>query len=103
MVDPEDLVYHGSARPKFFGSFRNTFSWKGLSISANIAYKLGYYFKGSTISYTAPFNNWNGHKAFHRRWKERGEENSRSEEHKSKLKSLMRISYAVYCLTNKKT
>src|SRR3546814_660999 len=49
-VDPEDLVYHGSARPTCFGSFRNTFSWKGLSISSNIAYKLGYYFQGSTIS-----------------------------------------------------
>src|SRR3546814_19925038 len=80
MVDPEDLVYHGSARPTFFGSFRNTFSWKGLSISANIAYKLGYYFKGSTISYTALFNNWNGHKDFNRRWKEPGDENSRTEE-----------------------
>src|SRR3546814_8198852 len=108
MVDPEDLVYHGSARPTFFGSFRNTFSWKGLSISANIAYKLGYYFKGSTISYTALFNNWNGHKDFNRRWKEPGDENStqipsRSEEHTSELQSLMRISYAVFCLKKKNT
>src|SRR3546814_4216431 len=35
------------------------------------------------------------------RWQKRG--SGRSEEHTSELQSLMRISYAVFCLTKKKT
>src|SRR3546814_3325229 len=35
-------------------------------------------------------------------WLPPGEPNARSEEHTSELQSLMRISYAVFCLTKKK-
>src|SRR3546814_10847918 len=43
-----------------------------------------------------------------RRWQDQqsafeGEEQPRSEEHTSELQSLMRISYAVFCLKKKKT
>src|SRR5690606_21294447 len=30
-----DLVFHGSASPTVFGAVRNTFGWKGLSMSFN--------------------------------------------------------------------
>lgn len=37
--------YFGSAVPVYFGSLRNTFRYGALSVSANILYKLGYYFR----------------------------------------------------------
>jgi len=37
--------YFGSAVPVYYGSLRNTFSFGNLSISANVLYKLGYYFR----------------------------------------------------------
>src|SRR3546814_2260606 len=39
----------------------------------------------------------------HSLWQKGGVENARSEEHTSELQSLMRISYAVFCLKKKKT
>ncbi|MGK6342539.1 SusC/RagA family TonB-linked outer membrane protein [Chryseobacterium sp. DT-3] len=41
----EDIIYHGSSRPRNFGALRNTFSFKGISFSANFTYKFGYYFR----------------------------------------------------------
>ncbi|MBT1704907.1 SusC/RagA family TonB-linked outer membrane protein [Chryseosolibacter indicus] len=70
---PEDLVYHGPARPTTFGSIRNTFSWHNLSLSFNISYRLGYYFRRNSISYG---NNLGlgGHGDYYERWKNRGDE-----------------------------
>jgi TonB-linked SusC/RagA family outer membrane protein len=42
------LRYFGSAVPVYYGSFRNTFSYGAFSASANILYKLGYYFRRPT-------------------------------------------------------
>ncbi|TCD03941.1 SusC/RagA family TonB-linked outer membrane protein [Pedobacter psychroterrae] len=39
------LKYFGSAVPVYFGAFRNTFSYGDFSVSANLMYKLGYYFR----------------------------------------------------------
>ena len=46
----DSLVYHGSARPTIFGSLRNTFSFKRFSLSFNIMFKFGYYFRRSSTS-----------------------------------------------------
>jgi len=48
---PEKLNYHGSIRPTTFGSLRNTFSYKDLSISFSIAYRLGYVFRKNSVVY----------------------------------------------------
>jgi TonB-linked SusC/RagA family outer membrane protein len=37
------LKYFGSAVPVWYGSFRNTFSYGALSVSASLLYKMGYY------------------------------------------------------------
>ncbi|THU40815.1 SusC/RagA family TonB-linked outer membrane protein [Niastella caeni] len=47
---PDSLIYSGSARPTIWGSFRNDFSYKGFSISINLVYKLGYYFRRASTS-----------------------------------------------------
>jgi TonB-linked SusC/RagA family outer membrane protein len=70
----QDLVYHGSARPTTFGSFRNDFRFGPMSLSVNISYKLGYYFRRSSISYSDLFSNWIGHKDYYDRWKQPGDE-----------------------------
>lgn len=70
----EDLRYHGPARPTLYGSIRNNLSWKGITLSANISYRLGYYFRRSSVSYT---NLWQGspvHGDYENRWRQPGDE-----------------------------
>lgn len=53
------LHYYGSSVPVYFGSFRNTFNYGALSVSANVLYKLGYYFRrpvAGLVQYYALFN-----------------------------------------------
>lgn len=71
---PEDLVYYGSATPTHFGSLRNTFSWRGLSLSLNISYKLGFYFRRNSVFYNAIFNGTGTHSDFSLRWQKPGDE-----------------------------
>lgn len=70
----EDLVYHGSARPKYFGAFRNTFALHDFSLSANLTYRLGYYFRTSGLSYDEYVRLGNLHEDFHQRWQKPGDE-----------------------------
>lgn len=73
---PEKLIYHGSARPTIFGSFRNTIAYKRVSISANIIYKFGYYFRKNTTSgdYSNLFSLLNANSNFAQRWQKTGDE-----------------------------
>jgi TonB-linked SusC/RagA family outer membrane protein len=73
----KDLVYSGSARPTYFGSIRNTFSWKAFSFSFNITYRLGYFFRRTnTISYSGLYNYWiqTGYSDYLNRWQKPGDE-----------------------------
>jgi TonB-linked SusC/RagA family outer membrane protein len=50
------LRYFGSAVPVTYGSLRNTFSYGDFSLSANILYKFGYYFRrpaAQVVSYSS--------------------------------------------------
>lgn len=73
-LTPDDLIYHGSTIPVFFGSVRNIFEFKGISLSANITWKAGYYFRRPALSYSNLINNWDGHAEFDKRWKQGGDE-----------------------------
>lgn len=48
--NPDSVVYHGSTRPVLWGAFRNDFSFKGFSLSVNILYEGGYYFRRQSTS-----------------------------------------------------
>jgi TonB-linked SusC/RagA family outer membrane protein len=72
--NPSTLIYHGSAVPLHFGSIRNTLSYKNVSISANLIYKLGYYFRRSSINYGSLFSSWQHHVEYAQRWQEPGDE-----------------------------
>jgi len=70
----DSMKYHGPARPTNYGSLRNTFSFKGISLSANIIYKLNYFFRRSSISYSGLYANWTGNRDFAKRWQKPGDE-----------------------------
>jgi len=73
-----DLVYSGPVRPVCYGGWTNTVSYKGLSLSMNLNFKLGYYFRRSTISYSSLYSSWQGHADFLDRWKAPGDEKKTS-------------------------
>ncbi len=74
---PSTLIYHGSAIPTQFGSLGNTLSFKNLSLSFNLIYKGGYYFRRSSIDYLALYANWRGgHSDYLQRWQHPGDEKS---------------------------
>jgi len=72
------IQYMGSASPVIFGSFRNSFTYKSLSVSTNILYKLKYFFR-RPISDVVRYNELltYGHVQgieFADRWKKPGDE-----------------------------
>jgi TonB-linked SusC/RagA family outer membrane protein len=72
---PEDMIYHGSATPTFFGNFRNDFSFGQFSLSINVLYKMGYYMRLPALNYQSLFSGQGMHKDFTNRWQQPGDEN----------------------------
>lgn len=70
----DDLDISGTGRTPLYGNFINTFSWKGFSISANIAYRFHYLFRRTTIIYSDLFNLWLGNMDYTKRWQKPGDE-----------------------------
>lgn len=71
---PEDMIYDGRISPLVFGAFRNEFRWKNISLSVNINYRLGYYFRRSSFSgYLINDNTWD-HIDYLKAWKQPGDE-----------------------------
>jgi TonB-linked SusC/RagA family outer membrane protein len=71
----DSLVFHGSARPTFFGSIRNNFSIGQFEISFNLLYKLGYYFRrrSTGINYTDVIGSLRN-LDYQKRWQKPGDE-----------------------------
>jgi len=70
----ESLQYFGSAVPTTYGSFINTLSVKDFSLDIGITYKLGYWFRRSSVNYTDLIVSRNGHSDFAARWQSPGDE-----------------------------
>jgi len=71
----KDLYYNGPSRPTTFGSFRNTFSFKNWSLSANIIFKLDYYFRKSSTALSYDVIAYGGvNKDYADRWQNPGDE-----------------------------
>ncbi|KAA9040829.1 SusC/RagA family TonB-linked outer membrane protein [Ginsengibacter hankyongi] len=68
------IKYIGAATPAVFGSFINAFRWKQLSLSFNISYRFGYYFKKPVINYDALINSGIGNSDYDKRWQKPGDE-----------------------------
>lgn len=65
---------HGSGVPLYFGNLRNTFSYKNISLTLNIAYSFGYYFRKPTVNFSDLLNNGTMHLDYLRRWQKPGDE-----------------------------
>lgn len=73
--DQRAIIYNGPARPTLFGALRNTFSYRNITLSVNMAYKLRYHFRRPSIAYNSLFNSWSGgHADFSSRWQKPGDE-----------------------------
>lgn len=70
----EGLVFSGSAIPTHFGAWRNSLGWKGFEVSANISYRLGYYFKKESVEYDAINRGQVSHADYALRWQNPGDE-----------------------------
>jgi hypothetical protein len=70
----DDLVYNGPALPVSFGSVRNNITMGDLALGFNISYKMGYYFRRTSISYAGLYNSGRGHEDYTQRWKQAGDE-----------------------------
>ena len=75
VADWNDVVISGTTRPPFYGFLRNTISFKSFSVSVNISFKWGYYFRRESLSYSTLFSNWIGHDEYADRWQKPGDEN----------------------------
>ncbi|MET6999405.1 SusC/RagA family TonB-linked outer membrane protein [Chitinophaga defluvii] len=73
-ASPTDLRFSGSQNPTIFGSIKNTFHYKRFSLSANITYKFGYYFRRNSINYSNLLSGWGGNTDYLLRWKSPGDE-----------------------------
>ncbi|WP_091152044.1 SusC/RagA family TonB-linked outer membrane protein [Mucilaginibacter pineti] len=79
-----DMVYNGPARPTVFGSFRNTFSYKKLSLSFNIIYKFDYYFRAPVYTSSGLYAG-GASLDYYQRWQKPGDET------KTKIPSLQSL------------
>jgi hypothetical protein len=66
--------FHGSSIPLNFGFINNSFSWKRFTLSMNIAFRLNFYFRKPTISYSSLTHAWHGNADYSLRWKQPGDE-----------------------------
>lgn len=73
--DPlNSLIYNGRAISPYFGALRNTINYKSFEFSFNITYRLGYYFKRSSINYSSLYSSYSSHGDYYARWKNPGDE-----------------------------
>lgn len=70
----ENIIYNGPSRPAYFGAVRNTFTYKNFSVSANVSFRLGYYFRRNSVNYSNVLQGMGGHGDFSKRWQNPGDE-----------------------------
>ena len=73
-LDGDNIRFIGASSPTTFGSFINTISYKNLSLSLNISYRLGYYTKKQSINYNSLAVSGIGHGDYAVRWQKPGDE-----------------------------
>lgn len=71
---PEEMIYHGSATPKYFGSIINTIGYKNLQLSFNITYKFDYFFRRRNLFDGTEFRYIGAIDGYERRWQKPGDE-----------------------------
>lgn len=73
-IQNSGVIFIGSSIPQYFGSLINTIAYKKLELSFNISFKLGYYFKKPSLSYTSLFSSGQSNNEYVTRWQNPGDE-----------------------------
>jgi TonB-linked SusC/RagA family outer membrane protein len=73
-VQNSGVIFMGSSMPQYFGSLINSISYKQFELTFNVSYKLGYYFKKPSLSYTSLFNSGQSNNEYASRWQKPGDE-----------------------------
>lgn len=73
-VQMSDLVFHGSARPEHYGHFKNSWAYGDWSLSATLAFRLGYFFIRESVDYSAMVGGAVAHSDYYLRWQKTGDE-----------------------------
>ncbi|MDE1190894.1 MAG: TonB-dependent receptor [Arachidicoccus sp.] len=68
------LVYKGSSIPVYSGTVGNTITAKGLTLTVYLQYKLGYYLRKPSLSYSQLFDYGIGNADYAKRWQHMGDE-----------------------------
>ena len=68
------MRYNGPVEPTVFGALRNTFRRGRLTLSVNISYRTGNYFRRPSINYSMLVSGWNGNSDYAQRWQRPGDE-----------------------------
>jgi len=69
-----ELIYNGSATPTSFGNLINTIDYKNFSLSFNISYRLGYYFRRNSLNNIALYRGTYTFADYENRWQNPGDE-----------------------------
>lgn len=70
----QNLYFHGSARPVYYGFLNNQLNYKAFSMFIGVSFRAGHYIRKETIHYDNLFNSWISHSDFERRWVSPGDE-----------------------------
>jgi TonB-linked SusC/RagA family outer membrane protein len=71
---PQNLLYNGPSRPVAFGALRNTFGYGAWSLSVNISYELGFFFRRSSVIYADDYGLSQQSGDYALRWQKPGDE-----------------------------
>ncbi|WDF68685.1 SusC/RagA family TonB-linked outer membrane protein [Sphingobacterium oryzagri] len=70
----EDMQFHGSLQPTHFGNLLNSFSYKAVSLSFNISYRFGGFFRNPSLYNSGLIYGLGGHGDYAQRWQQPGDE-----------------------------
>lgn len=73
-VQLSDLIFHGSALPEHFGGIRNRISYKNWELNVNFNFRMNYFFRRESVSYSAILNGVPAHVDYDDRWQKPGDE-----------------------------
>ena len=74
----EDLIFHGSSRPQWLATLRNTWRFRSWALSTNVSYRGDYYYRRNSVNYISNGRMDNGlgsnHADYLLRWQKPGDE-----------------------------
>ncbi len=77
LTEVSALKYEGSLTPRYYGSWKNTFSFKNISLTTLLTYKIGHVFRVKTLNptdITTSYYKNHVHSDFEKRWQKPGDE-----------------------------